>query len=76
MWSSYLGRPESLDNLDITTHLPTAKEDCHSDTYKEWQPYIDEDRPAANGPSQGHLDEVASGTVALCSKMASIRKAL
>ncbi|KAJ5958499.1 uncharacterized protein N7479_005649 [Penicillium vulpinum] len=75
MWSLYVGRPESIDHLDITVQLPFR---CGSqpDMNDIWRPYIDENQQANNWESPSLLHEVAHGTVTICTKMASIRKVL
>ncbi|KAJ5823885.1 hypothetical protein N7447_006225 [Penicillium robsamsonii] len=75
MWSLYVGRPESIDHLDITVPLtfPIASRPSVNDI---WRPYIDQNQQANNWESPALLHEVAHGTVTLCTKMASIRKVL
>jgi hypothetical protein len=74
MWSLYVGRPESIDHLDITVQLPFPEE-SHPDMSTIWRPYIDEDQKP-NWESPALLHEVAHATATLCTKMASIRKVL
>lgn len=75
MWSLYVGRPESIDHLDITVQLPCPGDSC-TDVSKKWSPYIDEDQQITTWEAPALLNKVVEGTVALCTKMASIRKAL
>jgi len=75
MWSLYVGRPESIDHLDITVQLPSTG-DSDSDMNKIWRPYIDEDQQAPIWESRALLNEVSQATVSICTKMASIRKVL
>lgn len=74
MWSLYVGRPESIDHLDITVQpaIPAHP----SGANKKWSPYIDEGRGTPDWECPSSLDEVAQATIELCSKMASIRKVL
>ncbi|KAJ6092302.1 hypothetical protein N7467_004271 [Penicillium canescens] len=75
MWSLYVGRPESIDHLDITVQL-NFPGDCHPDANNTWRPYIDKDQQSKRWEAPALLHEVAQGTVTLCTKMASIRKVL
>ncbi|KAJ5515013.1 hypothetical protein N7463_004565 [Penicillium fimorum] len=75
MWSLYVGRPESIDHLDITVQLPSPIT-FQPDANDIWRPYVDKNQQANNWESPGLLHEVAHGTVTLCTKMASIRKVL
>lgn len=70
-----MGRPESIDHLDITVQLPFSGDSC-TDVNKKWSPYIDEDQQSTAWEAPALLNEVTQGTVALCTKMASIRKVL
>ncbi|KAE8345041.1 hypothetical protein BDV24DRAFT_171008 [Aspergillus arachidicola] len=74
MWSLYVGRPESIDQLDISVQQPSL--DYSQYTNIKWFPYIDETQNGASWESPALLDEIAKATVALCSKMASIRKVI
>ncbi|KAJ5753596.1 uncharacterized protein N7511_007749 [Penicillium nucicola] len=75
MWSLYVGRPESIDHLDITVQLQFPG-DPHTESSDMWCPYIDEGQQAKNWQAPALLNEVAQGTVHLCTKMAAIRKVL
>lgn len=74
MWSLYVGRPESIDHLDITVPLP-SQGSCH-EMNRRWSPYVDEDPQDSKWDTPAYVEEVAQGTVILCTKMASIRKVL
>ncbi|KAJ5683446.1 hypothetical protein N7462_006611 [Penicillium macrosclerotiorum] len=74
MWSLYLGRPESIDQIDISVQQPSSH--IVQPTDPKWTPYVDEDQNGTIWASPALLEEVAKGTVTLCTKMASIRKIL
>lgn len=75
MWSLYVGRPESIDHLDITVQHPDQV--CYrQNVNSKWTLYTDENQQTPTWESPAYFDEVAQATVALCTKMASIRKVM
>ncbi|GKZ37272.1 hypothetical protein AbraIFM66950_008729 [Aspergillus brasiliensis] len=73
-WSLYVGRPESIDQLDISVRQPSA--DATGSMDRKWAPYVDESPSGTTLDLPGFFDEVVRATVSLCTKMAPIRKAL